>query len=148
MASLAQVDPNFEKQVRQLRSTLAAEAQSRLQGRDAVNYTPVLNDWSGDLTDLEGMASAFSREELNQTYEQMLDDPEKGGVVGDAIAIAFQVDWLALLERAYRARHTMNRCRSVAHATARRQGQGLEDGVLSHAYLEYLRGVLRQSKVA
>lgn len=79
--------------------------------------------WQGDPQDLAGLSHAFDRSEEAATYAASLGTTE--GSVGDAMALKVQHDYLALQERAYRARH-MSPIRGVMHAAARRVGHATD----------------------
>ena len=57
-----------------------------------------------------------------------------------------QIDYLAIMERAFRARHTMSRPRAMLHAMGRKAGHGSNTGPLVRGVLEHVRGLVKQSK--
>lgn len=77
--------------------------------------------WSGDPLDIDGMAAAFNRGGAGAIYTDALYS--SNGSSGDAASAKLQSDYLAVRERAYRARH-FTRVRSALMAAARRAGQG------------------------
>lgn len=91
--------------------------------------TPDLNGYDGDPLNIGGMAAAFDTTDLNNAYATATQQAGAPGRVVDRMVAKIQVDYLAAMERAYRARHaTIVRCQM--HAAGRRQGQGGEHGVL------------------
>jgi len=142
--SQADIDNTFSDQATQLRTVAKQEADNWTGAKAVDYYLPKLGDWDGDLSNVDGISKAFKRDDINQAYSKLADKAE--GVLGDGVVLATQADWLALLERAYRARNLMTPIRALAHATARRKGHGQQTGLFGQGVLEYLRGVLKQSK--
>jgi hypothetical protein len=126
------VDPAFYGHLNQLaqQSQAASDAARALVQRKW--FMPPPASWNGDLHDLVGMNSAFSRDVLNSMYSAALFDPNTGGTVGDCITAKAQIDWIATMERAFRTRHA-SRIRCAAHASARRRGQFRPGALLCQA---------------
>lgn len=124
--SVAQVDPQFERRLRDLRLHAQAVRTALATGAQNLWFRP--SNWAGDHFDLEGLREPFSRDAANQVVIQAISDPEHPGVSGDLVAATTMVDWLATLERAYRNRHTMGWPRMLAHAASRLGGQGATSG--------------------
>ena len=80
-----------------------------------INNTPY---WTGDTDDLVGMSLAFDKSEVVSTFNSIMDvkDP---GTASDKIAMRFQNDYLAAMERAFRTRHAGS-VRSEMFSAARR----------------------------
>lgn len=140
----------FTKQIEALVNyAIAMEGSIRGQNPSSF-FTPDRGDsssgsgWSGDLTDLQGMSAAFNREELYQMFRDAVKD-ENSGSVGDLIAIVTQGDFIASLERAYRARHQLS-IRARAHAAARHRGHSHTSGVLQGGLVGYLKNILKQGQ--
>lgn len=74
--------------------------------------------WTGDTEDLVGMSLAFNRAEVISTFNTVMNvnDP---GTASDKIAMRFQNDYLAAMERAFRTRHAGS-VRSEMFSAARR----------------------------
>lgn len=147
-SSVANMDPQFETQLRSLRTQAQAEASQGRQGDQVQWLIPDRNGWNGDLFDWQGMAKPFDRSQANQDFVQATSDPQNPGNVGDLIVTTTQIDYLAVMERAFRMRHTMRRPRAMAHALGRKAGHGNDAGTFSQCGLEYVRGILKQSKGA
>lgn len=139
------VDPNFQRQVQACRTSAAQEAETRQTGNASQTMAPVNNDWSGDLFDWDGIHQAFHRDRANSQMIEAMQDSRDSGVVGDLIAATMQIETLAVMERAYRARHTMRFPRAVAHALGRKYGHGHVQGAFSRGMLEYVRGLIKES---
>lgn len=100
--------------------------------------------WDGDLFNLEGISQAFSRDELDEDFLKVID-PANPGVIGDLVSISLQGDWLATMERAFRARH-QTPVRAWMHAAGRRKGHGHNAGVINQGLLRYVENLLQAAK--
>lgn len=141
--SKADVDPNFEKRIRDVKNHAAAEAESQDTGQQTKWFRP--QGWDGNVFDTEGMATAYSREAANQSFLEAVKDPENPGTTGDVVATLTMISTLAGMERAARLRH-MRRPRAIAHMLGRKAGHGDDRGPLVQCNLEYVRGTLKQGK--
>lgn len=143
--SKADVGDRFSRQLDALVETGKSTAKS-LRGEDRRLHTDVdKGDWDGDLTDLSGISSAFSREEHSEDVVEAIKNVDEPGVIGDLIASAMQGDYLAMQERAFRSRHT-SVVRRRLQAAARRAGHGDDRGLFKRGVLGYVESVLKQSK--
>ena len=95
--------------------------------------------------DLESLSSAFERLENEEDFKNAVSNPSTAGVNGDLIASSLQGDYLAVQERAFRARHS-GRIRDATHSAGRRAGHGNDAGVFTGSVLNYIEGVLKASK--
>lgn len=150
-SSKAEVDTNFEAQLKRLQKHAEEDHTARKMADQSKWYRPddsATGDagWDGDLFDLEGMGRVYTRKEANDMFLDATKDPKAPGVTGDLIVTTTMVDYLALMERAFRSRHSMRRPRAVLHAMGRKFGHGHDNGVFIQAGLEYIRGVLQQAK--
>lgn len=144
MPSVSSIQPSFEQAIQAIQQAARDEATAHSNGAAHGWMIPPKQDWSGDLSDLEGMSSVFDRSSLNATYAQALAIPAASSD-GDTVVTQQQVDYLAVMERAFRMRHTMRRPRALAHATARRTGHSNPRGPFGLAVLEYLRRSLQNA---
>lgn len=146
--SVAEVDQNFEQQFKSIVTQASAAAQQVSQGLGAQWYAPSpLGSWTGDLFDWKGMSSAFDRANLNTLYSKVITEQNgKVGVTGDLVALGHQIEYMSLLERAYRNRHCFRSPRLVAHANGRTTGHGNDSGPIGRAIVDYTRNVLKQAK--
>ncbi len=90
---------------------------------------PGVLDWGGDPDDIEGISRAFDRNSLGADYAEGLTAAVP---VGQTAACKIQSDYLAQLERSFRARHT-SLVRARMHAAGRRLGHSDGAGVLARA---------------
>lgn len=113
-------DPNLDKQVEKLCDDSISLASATLdlgQGRVWMHGS---NDY--ELTDISGLKEPFKREELQANYAEVMNDLDPG-TAADKVAIKFQSDYLAAMERAYRLRHT-GLVRTEIFSAMRRRIQG------------------------
>src|SRR4051812_41559396 len=115
----ADVDPNLEAQVKALQTQAAASAPATLKGEQAKWMMPEHEDWQGDLTDWDELGTPFDRSASNEAFVEAVKDGKNPGTTGDLVVTTLQVDYLACMERAFKARHTMSRPRALAHAMGR-----------------------------
>ena len=145
---MAEQSEIFTKQIQAL-VTYATAMEGSIRGQNPSQFfVPGQGSsgsgWSGDLFDLEGMSAAFDREEIHQMFRAAVKD-ETSGSVGDLMAIVMQGDFIASLERAYRARHQSS-VRARAHAAARHRGHSHAQGVLQGGLVGYLKNILKQGR--
>lgn len=142
--SKADVDPNFDAQMENLRRLAAAAAPALQTGGQVQWMRP--QDWSGDVFDYEDLHTPFQRDTANEQFVAAVADAQAPGTVGDLVSTTLMIDCLATMERAFKNRHTMGRCRRLAHAAGRLAGQGSDQGVFVQSYLEYMRRLVRRAK--
>ncbi len=142
--SCVDVDPNFERQLRNLKTLFAAQEQPLREGGQVKWMRPL--GWSGDPTDFSAIHAALNRDQANQQYIQAVQDARQPGVAGDLIAATVMIDYLATAERALLNRITMNRCRRQAHAAGRARGHGSDRGVFVQSGIEYIRRIVARSR--
>ena len=82
----ADIDPNFEDQIRTLRDQAKAEHDARIKGNQTAWMVPKEGEWDGDLFDREGMAKAFQRDKANEDFTSATSDPLAPGVTEKATA--------------------------------------------------------------
>jgi hypothetical protein len=129
---VGRVHPAFEDQLTRLRA-LAAAAGAGTPGW----WLPPASAWSGDVLDVPGMAAAFDRSAVGADYAEALTTD---GTAATAASLRVQNDYVAALERAFRARHR-GPVRDAAHAAARHRGHGAARGVYDAA-LAYAKDLL------
>lgn len=144
--SKAEIRDRFSQQIAAVADSMDALGQGQIA--QAQRKWPELDlaDWNGDLSNLEGVSSAFDRSENGDDVVAAIRDPADPGVTGDLAASILQGDWLAALERAWRSRH-LTRPRLYLHAAARRKGHGHPAGVIRRGMLGLVEGILQKSKV-
>ena len=144
MASSVNVSPLLDQLLQSLQAQAAAEATARQTGQQVPWMMPPLNNWNGDMTDLVGMGTPFDRSGINQELTAAL---QNAGVVGDLALANAQVDLLAILQRSFRARHSCDRIRMLAHMSGRKAGHGNPAGPLIACTLGYLQNLSARAKV-
>ena len=118
----ATIDPVFTGRLRELREQ-AKNLHNAHQGKAQRNWQ-IPEDMTTSLLDIKNLhMPAFDREELNNQYAEVTKDADNAGTIGDVISIKMQLDYNAMEERAFRARHTTF-CRSMCLGQGRRYGQG------------------------
>jgi hypothetical protein len=138
------MDPNFERRLRDLRDHAAEQSDAVVTGEQRTYFTPA--GWNGDPLDVEGLSAPFTRTQANQQMIEAMANQNEPGTTGDVVAASVMVNELAIMERAFRARHTLRRCRATAHAQARLQGHGSDTGPLMQLGVEYVRSIIQQAK--
>jgi hypothetical protein len=132
----------FLKRVEELADAAQTNALSVLEGQASSWYRPVeitsslLEESSG----ADQIRTAFSREEQEKWFDDSTKDRADYGTVGDLAQIQLQGDFLACMERAFRARH-QTACQSRIHPGARLSGHGHDFGVIKGSMLGYIKGI-------
>ena len=141
------VDPTMYLQLKeQSVEALAQEYVNRSMQNQFHWHMPQKIKWSGDLFDWSGMHEPFDRNESNKSFVKAIQDPNNPGVSGDLGITTSQIDYLAVMERAFRARHTCRWPRVCAHMLGRRRGHGNEEmGLFKFGVLGAVRGMVKQS---
>ncbi len=142
--SKADVDPNFEKQLRKLKEDSKANGDAIQQNEQMTWFRP--EGWNGDVFDHDGMHEPFDRKKANEDFVKAISDPNAPGTSGDLIATTTQIDYLACLERAFRVRHAMPAPRLLLHAAGAMKGNGDDTGVYSLCGIEYVRRLVAEAK--
>jgi len=133
--------PAFQELLEAMRQQ-SADAATNLEGGDTARpwMMPPLRDWDGNLLDIAGIAKAFARDEPNEDYKDSLNTD--AGTVGHAMGAKLQIDYMAMMERAFRTRHaTVARC--TTHAAGRRRAHGEPAGIHIGSVLQYAQDLLR-----
>lgn len=122
------VTPNFDKRIRDLQADYGAQAAVLLEGGEPPPlFTP--DGYTDKLTDAAKAHEPFSRDELDEQMRKAYANGQTSA--GEATAVGLQVDFLACMERAYRATQGMGRLRAEGHAAARKLGQAGGNGSLA-----------------
>jgi hypothetical protein len=96
-------DSTLDAQVQKLIADNKAISEAGLSTGTGRVWIHGSNDY--ELTDISGLKNPFKREDLQANYAIVMLDPDPG-TAADKVAIKFQSDYLAAMERAYRLRHT------------------------------------------
>jgi hypothetical protein len=142
--SKVDVDSNFERQLRNLKEACAAHERALRTGGQLRWMRPV--NFAGDVFDYASIHAALNRDVANQQFVDAVKDAQNPGVSGDLIAATLMIDYLAAMERAFKDRVTMTRCRRVAHVAGTKGGHGSDNGPFVQSVLEYVRRVVRVAK--
>ena len=124
-ARIDELESNARKLAEQFRTCSTfrpwATPQQFIDNKQDVLHVPALHN------------PAWDRLELNHKYsEEVMGGPGKaGGTVGDLMALKWQIDFMAVEERAFRLRHaSYARCASLMHG--RLDGHGKQEhGIFS-----------------
>lgn len=150
------ISPNFDQQVDKIVNDLNQIYVSAVTTPSSVQRVWMMPEhenpvsppgtWDGgvfSITGSDSIAFAYDRSDLNNNYSQAIDTSGQsgGGRVVDRWLCKTQVDYLASMERSWRARH-MSSIRGSAHALARIGGQGNNTATVFHAVRAYLSDVL------
>lgn len=138
------IDPNFQTQV--LRQRYINDQIWQNFNKPALWPWNMPENYSGDVIDNQAPSEAFKRDKANQDYVDAIKDANSSGVQGDLQRSAVQVDFLAQLERAFRARHLMPRTRAWALAMGRIKAHGNQKGAVVQLALEFVRELDKRSK--
>ncbi len=142
--SKADVDPNFEKQLRRLKEDARANGDALAAGGQTRWARPV--GFDGDVFDYDGMHTAFTRDKANQDFVAAVANPDSPGVSGDLVTTTTQIDYLACLERAYRMRHAGGMPRLLLHGAGAMKGAGSDQGVYTLCGVEFVRRLVAEAK--
>ncbi len=143
--SVAAIRSRFRAQLTALQTGAKAAYAAALMQAPRRWFNPDPGAWSGDLSDLPGMSAAFDRSDNSTDYQAAIKDGQNPGVVGDLMASQLQGDYLAVLERAYRARHHSS-VRCLMHAAARYNGHADPKGLFQQGVLGYLANIIKAAQ--
>lgn len=142
----ADIDPVFQTQLEALTRACARAAEFVAQGGIPQWMMPEqLGGWTGDLNDREGMARAFNHDQSDQWYVDATSDAKNPGTTGDLVVATTQIDQLAVMRRAFLARHGYDRRRCLVMMAGRLEGLGSPEGVFAQN-IEYINRLLKSSK--
>lgn len=136
--SQAQLDPVFAARLKELQASAAEQFIASQNG--LLRPWQIPEEFAGDLNLPEDLVAGFNRDALNTNYAQVMQNTDDPGTVPDCIALKHQIDMVAAEERAFRHRHA-SPCRLLAHASAKRYGQGF--GRVFPAMREQVENIIR-----
>jgi hypothetical protein len=99
--------------------------------------------WDGDVFDFGAIHEAFERKGQNEQYMELM--VAAGAGLADTMPQKLQIDYIAMMERAFLARHS-SPVRAMMHAAARRKGHGHAGGVHIGGVLQYAQDLLASAK--
>jgi len=143
MPSKVNIDPTFEKRIRDLRSAAEGVADSGKVGQGSPWFRP--GDWDGNLHDPEGLVEPFEADRASAEAVQAMD-PEDPGTTMDLVAAQTQMEYLAELEQAMRQWLMMPWPRAAAHAIGRQKTMSSDRGPFGANSLEYVRQLLAKGR--
>lgn len=146
MPQKALIDPNLDKVVRGLQN-LKEDAYEKRSKNDVVPWLrPALDEWDGDLQTEQALKDIHKAFNTDKAEEALIEafKPESPGNNSDGIVLTLQIDYLAQMERAFRARHSQSFPRALAHFATREQGHGQDSGALTGLSVEYFNHVIKQ----
>jgi len=144
MTSKSTVSDVLQELIYELSTGCRRDAKDRVKNKAVKWLMPPLEDWDGNLYNWSSMYSAFSSDAPNEEFIKTVD-PKDPGNHGDIMMCITQIDYLSVMERAFRARHTMTFPRNVAHHCSRKDGEGNEKGPLRYGVLDYLKELKKVS---
>jgi hypothetical protein len=123
----AKVDPKFEDRIKDLEKR-AKDFSEHFRNHTKYRkwHTP---EKVTDILDVPSIDNpTWDRNDLNQTYSEKIVGKygDEAGTFGDAMATKWQIDFMAVEERAFRTRHA-SFIRCAAHAHGRLDGHGQQD---------------------
>lgn len=145
--SRANMDPNYENRCRDFQTAANTEASNLTVGGAPIWFRP--EGWDGRLSGagyLENMSTPFSSEAATRDYLEAVKDPSNPGTSGDVVATTIMAETLSVMERAFRARHTLRRVRATCHVIGRKTAQGQPTGAFIQSNVELVRKLLARTK--
>jgi hypothetical protein len=118
MPSVPSVSPRFVASLSAMIDHAVAQCSHAVNGGRPAWFRGQQSTWSGEVLDVDAIASAFDRSSIGEAYSEAVAG---GGTVGAAASSKMQSDYLAMMERSFRMRH-LSPVRSALHAATRRLG--------------------------
>lgn len=127
-------------------TTQAQEESTKRKLNQQVKWRmPPKGGWDGDIFKWNQMDKPFDSNQPNNELKNTIQSASNPGNGGDLVNTATQIEYLAMAERAFRARHTMTFARNIAHATARQSGFSKEGGPFKLSVMKYLEDIQKMS---
>jgi hypothetical protein len=149
MGIIIKVDALLEELMKDFKKQAKEDGKERKKNEQVQWIMPPKHkSWQGDLYDWPSMYDAYESEELNDLmkFSIELSGESSNGNDGDVLLGQSQMEYKSMLERAFRARHTMTFPRNVAHTCARKKGQGKDEGPLEYGVIDYMRQLDKVAK--
>jgi hypothetical protein len=142
MPSKGKIDPVFTTNLQDL-ATEAYEQSEMIRGSGFRSWNRP--DKAKDPLDIKGITDAYNRQDIDANYAELLKSGDDPGTCGDVICVKTQGDYIAIMERGFRARHaTPVRC--IGHAMARRRGHSMDAGVFQGGVLKHVQDALQSGQ--
>lgn len=142
--SVVDVDPIFEKRVRDLQQQAADIAPELTTGGQTLWFRP--GGWEADVFDYDALTPPFDTSVSDEGFIRAHQDPQNPGTTGDIITATTQIDYMDCMERAMRARHLYPLPRCVALMAGRKVGHGAPNGLFAETATNYVRRLSSQAK--
>lgn len=152
-------DPILYATLDSLRDQAKAESEATLKGEQSKWMMPLTKEevaaklktsadegWDGDMSNFQDMEKPFDRKQTGEWFVDATKDPTSPGTTGDLIVAVLQSDYLGIMERSFRARHTMSRARAMCHAMGRKRGHGDGTGPLSKSVRDYISSLIKETR--
>jgi len=139
------MDPKLTTLIDEIVTQAKDESKDRKTNKQVKWLMPPKGGWSGDIFKWNEMDKPFDSKKSNEDLKKTIKSASSPGNVGDLINTATQLEYLAMAERAFRARHTMTFSRNIAHATARKYGQSRDTGPFKFTVENYLKDLQKMS---
>ena len=136
-------DKNFQKLINEI-SELCEKIHAYAIGGSAGRPWMVPTTLTTDIFDIENMSKPFDRSGPNQQYEAEMDKGN-ASTVATCMGSKVQIDYLGMMERAFRARHA-SPIRCYTHAASRRKAHGDPQGVHVSGVLEFVTNLMKATK--
>jgi hypothetical protein len=101
---------------------------------------PTFRGWDGDPHNIPDMAKPFARDEPNQEYIQEITK-DVGGKQSIAMGRKIEIDYMAMMERAFRARQA-GPIRCTLHSAGRRLAHSEPAGIHQGGVIKWVQNVL------
>jgi hypothetical protein len=139
MASKGEIHDIFFENLQEM-TTQAGEQADMVRGGGPRTWNRPGN--VTDPLDIPGITQGYDRSEIDANYAELLQDSQDPGTCGDVVCVKTQGDYIAEMERGFRARHaTPVRC--IGHAMARRKGHSNDAGVFRGGVLKHVQDALK-----
>jgi len=135
------MDPKLQQLIEEIVKQAKDEAKERKQNKQVKWRMPPKAGWDGDIFKWQQMDKPFDSKKSNDDLKKTVKSPDNPGNVGDLVNTMTQLEYLAMAERGFRARHSMTFTRGIAHATARQNGFSKDKGPFKMSVLKYLEDI-------
>lgn len=148
MSQKSLIDERTIALIEELRRDAESFVQATTGATDYVPFAPWDSENPPDLNQFDEQNKPLSDAfRLSQAENAMIETykPESPGNIGDSMVLAAQLDYAALLERAYRARHLQSFPRMIAHTVNRKRLQAAPDGSFGGQVIGTFANMLNQA---
>lgn len=140
MASKGKIDTTIFQANVQALATQAGQQADMIRGQGDRPWNRP--DLAPDPLNIAGITPAFDRSAIDANYAELIKSGATAGTCGDVICVKTQGDYIAMMERGFRARHaTPVRC--IGHAMVRRHGHSNAAGVFNGGVMSHVQNALK-----